>query len=77
MKTSLIALAAFALFGMGSLAQAETVASTFDENCFVNYVGGGCGDRMVGSGANAKVAASKPEPEPEPKPCPKEPKGEI
>lgn len=33
-------------------ASAGTVASTFDANCNVNYVNGGCGDRSVGSGAN-------------------------
>lgn len=60
-----------ALFITATSAMAETVPSTFDPGCYVNYINGGCGERMIGNGpASAKeVVVTRPQPEPQPEPC--------
>lgn len=78
---SLIALAALAMFSMGGsgAALAGTVPSTFDENCNVNWKGGGCGERMAGSGASSAVvrvrAPGSPDEPSAPPNWPDKPKG--
>lgn len=54
MKTMFIVLATFVLFSTGVMA--DTVPSTYDPNCNINWAGGGCGEKMIGSGAGSLEA---------------------
>lgn len=56
---------------------AGTVPSTYDENCNVNWVGGGCGDYPVANPGNDRtgpsveaVAPTPPAPPPKEDDCP-------
>lgn len=54
MKNLMFATAALMLLAMP--ASAETVPSTFDENCNINWVGGGCGGTSPATGGGGTNA---------------------